>query len=141
MAMVLKRNIFSATVLSVCGYLDFTWNSHFGVQNVKLGKCDPVDLTGLKRQSWSQNLRSLSQKTKKRGNNAVTRRFGKYSFYLVLCLSQLMKNSFQSKVILILSPFNLSFQDVEKICRVQSAGKYFYHDITAFFVINNYLTG
>ena len=34
----------------------------------------------MKRQSWSQNLRSLSQKTKKRGNNAVTRRFGKYSF-------------------------------------------------------------
>ena len=43
-------------------------------------KFDPVDLTGSKRQSWSQNLRSLSQKTKKRGNNAVTRRFGKYSF-------------------------------------------------------------
>ena len=41
-------------------------------------KSDPVNLTGLKRQSWSQNLRSQSQKTKKRGNNAFTRRFGKY---------------------------------------------------------------
>ena len=46
-------------------------------------KSDPADLTGLKKHSWSQNLKLLSQKTKKRGNNAVSRRFGKYSFQIV----------------------------------------------------------
>ena len=51
-----------------------------GFKMSSLVKSDPVDLTGSKRQSWSQNLRSLSQKTKVLTNNVLTRRFGKYSF-------------------------------------------------------------
>ena len=38
---------------------------------------------GSKKHSWSQNLKSLAQKTKIWHNNAVSKRFGKYSFYWV----------------------------------------------------------
>ena len=40
-------------------------------------KSDPPILTGSRKLSWSQNLRSLSQKTKNRGNYVITRTFGR----------------------------------------------------------------
>ena len=43
-------------------------------------KSDPAILKGSKKRSWSQNLRSLSQKTKILTNNVLSRSFGKYSF-------------------------------------------------------------
>ena len=51
-----------------------------GFKMSSLVKSDPTILTGSKKGSWSQNLRSLSQKTKILTNNVITRRFGKYSF-------------------------------------------------------------
>ena len=45
-------------------------------------KSDPTILTGSKKGSWSQKLSSLSQKTKILTNNVITRRFGKYSFFV-----------------------------------------------------------
>ena len=51
---------------------------HFWVQNVNLGKNQPRHFNGLKKKhSWSKNLKSLAQKTKNRGNNQFTRRFGR----------------------------------------------------------------
>ena len=38
-------------------------------------KTDPAILTGLKKHSWSQNLKFLSQKTKIWHNNVISRRF------------------------------------------------------------------
>ena len=43
-------------------------------------KTDPPILTGSKKRSWSQNLKSLAQKTKIWHNYVFSRRFGKYSF-------------------------------------------------------------
>ena len=54
--------------------------ANFGFKMSSQVKTDPAILKGLKKRSWSQNLRSLSQKTKIWCNNAVSRRFGKYSF-------------------------------------------------------------
>ena len=51
-----------------------------GFKMSSLVKSDPAILTGSKKGSWSQNLRSLSQKTKILTNNVITRKFGKYSF-------------------------------------------------------------
>ena len=44
-------------------------------------KTDPSILTGFKKCSWSQNLKSLAQKTKIWHNYVFSRRFGKYSFH------------------------------------------------------------
>ena len=44
----------------------------FGFKMSSEVKFDPAILTGLKKRSWSQNLRSLSQKTKIWCNNALT---------------------------------------------------------------------
>ena len=44
-------------------------------------KTDPPILTGSKKRSWSQNLKSLAQKTKIWHNYVFSRRFGKYSFH------------------------------------------------------------
>ena len=48
-----------------------------------LVKFDPVDLTASRKHSWSQNLKSLPQKTKIWHNYVFSRRFGKYSFPIV----------------------------------------------------------
>ena len=44
----------------------------------------PPILTGSKKRSWSQNLKSLAQKTKIWHNYVFSRRFGKYSFRTIL---------------------------------------------------------
>ena len=43
-------------------------------------KSDPAILTGSRKRSWSQNLRTLSQKTKIWCNNVLSRRFGRQPF-------------------------------------------------------------
>ena len=60
--------------------------ANFGFKMSSQVKSDPAILTGSKKRSWSQNLRSLSQKTKNRGNNALSRRFGRQPFQPILAM-------------------------------------------------------
>ena len=47
-------------------------------------KSDPIILRGSKKPTWSQNFICLTWKTKNRGNNQVTSRFGKYSLHIFI---------------------------------------------------------
>ena len=59
------------------------------IQNVKIGQIWPCYFNELKKCSWSQNLISLSQKTKIWWHNPLSRSFGKYSFYYLMTAQRL----------------------------------------------------
>ena len=52
----------------------------FGSKTSSQVKTDPAILTGSKKPSWSQNLKSLAQKTKNLCNNQFTRTFERQPF-------------------------------------------------------------
>ena len=71
----------------------------FGFKMSSQVKSDPAILTGLKKHSWSQNLRSLSQKMKKWCNYMFSRRFGRYSFQPSMFLSTNVNTSLSFQLV------------------------------------------
>ena len=67
-----------ASIIHQAFYLKY---AIFGSKTSSQVKTDPAILTGSRKRSWSQNLKSLAQKTKIWCNYVFSRRFGKYSFY------------------------------------------------------------
>ena len=67
-------------------YLHFTWNSHFGIQNVKLGKIWPRRFNGLKKTKLEPKFEVSISKNKETGQQCSYQKIWK----ILLLISELL---------------------------------------------------